>query len=405
MAEPLVIVGKGMAATRLVEELSARGLGRHAIAVVGEEKRRAYNRVLLSSVLAGEMAADDVELKPAAWWRDRGVTTLYGQAVTAIDRAARTIRLADGRALPYGKLVLAAGSRPIRLPIPGADLPGVVTFRDHADVVAMEDAARTGARAVVVGGGLLGIEAAYGLARRGAKVTLVHIMDRLMERQLDAAAGALLADAIRSKGIDVVLEASSAAITGETKATGLALADGRVLPADLVVLAAGIRPNADLARAAGLACNRGIVVDDGLATDDPAIFAIGECAEHRGTVYGLVEPAYTQARVLAARLCGDTGAAYAGSLLATNLKVSGVNVFSAGDFLGGEGTETLVLRDAAGAYRKLVLKDGALVGAVLFGDTRDALWFQSLIAGGESVEAIRDTLIFGQAAADLPRAA
>jgi nitrite reductase (NADH) large subunit len=401
VSEQLVIVGKGMAATRLVEELTRRALGRHAIAVVGAEPHRAYNRVLLSSLLAGEIARNELELKPAAWWRERGVTTLYGQPVAHIDRAAKTISLADGTALPYGKLVLATGSQPIRLPVAGNDKPGVITFRDHRDVDAMTFAARRGARAVVIGGGLLGIEAAYGLARAGAHVTLVHLMDRLMERQLDEPAAAYLQRDVERLGIEVLLEAETRVIHGDAKAEAVELADGRVLPADMVVMAAGIRPNGELARATGLAVNRGIVVDDGLATSDADIHAIGECAEHRGVVYGLVEPAYEQARVLAGRLAGDDTAAYDGSVVATNLKVSGVNVFSAGAFMGGEGMETLVLRDdASPAYRKLVVKDDILTGAVLYGDTSDALWFLDLIKSGRSIERQRGTLLFGRAFAE-----
>jgi nitrite reductase (NADH) large subunit len=398
VSEPLVIVGKGMAATRLVEELGKRALGRYAIAVVGAEPRPAYNRVLLSSLLAGDIAAHELELKSLDWWRGRGVTTLYGTPVSAIDRARARVTLADGTSLAYAKLVLATGSQPIRLPLPGADLAGVMTFRDHADVDGMKAAARRGARAVVIGGGLLGIEAAYGLARAGARVGLVHLMDRLMDRQLDAHAAQLLKQAIEARGIEVILAAETKTIGGSERAETVELTDGRVLPADLVVVAAGIRPNIDLARGAGLSANRGIIVDDGLATSDAAVAAIGECAEHRGVAYGLVEPAYEQARVLAARLAGDAGAHYAGSVVATNLKVSGVNVFSAGEFMRTGGTETVTLHDAATpAYRKLVLADDRLIGAVLYGETGDALWFLDLIKRRVAIGALRDTVLFGRA--------
>ncbi|OYW97179.1 MAG: assimilatory nitrite reductase large subunit, partial [Bosea sp. 32-68-6] len=298
MAEPLIIVGKGMAATRLVEELGQRALGRHAIAVIGAEGRLAYNRVLLSPLLAGEIAEREIELKPAAWWQARGVSTLYGRAVASIDRAARTVTLEDGLTLPYGKLVLATGSTPVKPPLPGSDLPGVVTFRDTVDVGRMRADAARGARIVVIGGGLLGLEAAYGLSKAGGQVMLLHLVDRLMERQLDAEGAALLAEAITARGIAVRLGAASTGFVGTDKVEGVALQDGTVVPADLVVVAIGVRPNADLARAAGLAVNRGVLVDDGLTTDDDSIFAIGECAEHRGSVYGLVEPAHEQARVL-----------------------------------------------------------------------------------------------------------
>jgi nitrite reductase (NADH) large subunit len=400
MSEPLVIIGNGMATMRLVEELSQRALGRYAIAVIGEEPRLAYNRVLLSSVLAGEVSRADVELKSAQWWRAHGVTLLYGQRATAIDADMRRVKLASGATLPFQKLVLATGSKPIRLNVPGMDMAGVVTLRDLADVAAIEKAVETHRKAVVIGGGLLGLEAAYGLAKAGLQVTVVHLMDRLMERQLDARASALLQKAVEAKGIAVVLNAETAAIKGHHRTEMVALKDGREIAADLVVVAAGIRANADLASGAGLEVGRGIVVDDRMQTGKASIFAIGECAEHRGICYGLVEPAYEQARMLASHLSGEA-AAYEGSVLATNLKVSGVNVFSAGDFVGAPGTEQIVLTDPGlGSYKKLVIADGRLVGAVLFGDTGDGLWYLELIRGGACVTAMRDDLMFGRALAE-----
>jgi nitrite reductase (NADH) large subunit len=396
MSEPLVIVGNGMAAARLCEELSARALGRYAVAVIGEEPRLAYNRVLLSSVLAGEVRASDISLKPASWWSDRGVTLCYGSGVTAADIAGRTVTLADGKALPFAKLVFATGSRPMSLPIGGCDLPGVHTFRDMGDVASISRAAGPGARVVVIGGGLLGIEAAYGLAKAGAAVTLVHLMDRLMERQLDPRAAALLKRAVEAKGIRVLLEVATARLVGRGCVEGVELKDGRVLPADAVVVAVGIKPNAEIAALAGIAVNRGIVVDDHLATSTSDVFAIGECAEHRGICYGLVEPANEQARALAERLAGRD-ARYLGSVNATNLKVSGVHVFSAGDFLGAPGTESIVLSDQGlGTYRKLVIAGGCLVGAVLYGDTADSLWYLDLIRSGTAIESFREDLIFGR---------
>lgn len=396
MAEPLIIVGNGMAATRLAEELSQRALGRYSVAVIGDEPRLAYNRVLLSPLLAGEIGEREIELKPAAWWRGRGISTFYGRSVAAIDRTTRTVALRDGPTLPYGKLVLATGSTPLRPPFPGGDLAGVVTFRDTADVEAMRIPAQRGARIVVIGGGLLGLEAAYGLARAGGTVTLLHLVDRLMERQLDREGARLLAGAMAARGVDVRLNAETKGFVGRDRVEAVALADGTAIPADLVVIAIGVRPNTGLARDAGLAVGRGILVDDGLATEDPAIFAIGECAEHRGQAYGLVEPAYEQARVLAARLAGQD-AAYRGSLLATNLKVSGVGVFSAGEFEAGDGAETVVLRDpAAGLYRKFVLRDGRLAGCVLVGDTQGALFYLGLIRSGQDISAIRADLPFGE---------
>ena len=400
MSEPLVVVGNGMAAARLCDELVHRALGRYAIAVIGAEPQLAYNRILLSSVLAGDVPASETLLKPASWWRDRGVTLRYGAAATVVDTAARTVTLDDGKMLGFAKLVFATGSRAIRLPVEGSDLRGVLTFRDLADVESISGATRPGTRVVVVGGGLLGIEAAYGLAKAGAKVTLVHLMDRLMERQLDVRAASLLKRAVEAKGVEVLLEVATSRFVGDGHVEAVEFKDGRTFAADMVVVAVGIKPNAELANAAGLAVNRGIVVDDHLSSNTADIFAIGECAEHRGVCYGLVEPAYEQARVLAERLAGRN-AKYDGSVNATNLKVSGVHVFSAGDFLGAAGTQPIVFADPGlGTYKKLVVADGRLVGAVLFGDTGDALWYLDLIRTGASIESFREDLVFGRVLAE-----
>jgi nitrite reductase (NADH) large subunit len=400
MSEPLVVIGNGMASMRLVEDLARRALGRYAIAVVGEEPRLAYNRVLLSSVLAQEISRSEIELKPARWWRDHGITLLYGHRAVSVDPLIRRVRLAGGATLPFVKLVLATGSRPIRLSVPGMDLPGVLTFRDLGDVGAIEAAAASRSKAVVIGGGLLGLEAAYGLVRSGVEVSVVHLLDRLMERQLDGCAADMLKRAVEVKGIAVHLGAETVKIAGRQRVQAVILKDGRQIEADLVVIAAGTRPNADLARTADLAIDRGIIVDDRLQTSASGIYAIGECAEHHGVCYGLVEPAYEQASILAAHLAGDE-ARYRGSVLATNLKVSGVNVFSAGDFLGAPGTEAIVFSDAGLAtYKKLVIAHGRLVGAVLFGDTADGAWYLDLIRSSQPVEALRDDLMFGRALAE-----
>jgi nitrite reductase [NAD(P)H] large subunit len=404
MSEPLVIVGNGMAAARLVDELAKTSLGRYAIAVIGAEPRLAYNRVLLSSVLAGEIASHDIELKPAAWWRDRGVTLKYNSLVTEIDVGRRELKIAGDESIEFSRLVLATGSSPLRLNLPGVELAGVHTFRDSRDVDLLLALAKRKRPVVVVGGGLLGLEAAYGLAKAGTPVTLLHRMDRLMERQLDPPAADLLKTLVERKGVEVLLKADTARIYGSSRVEGVELADGRKIEADAVVFAAGIRPNTALAQEAGIAVHRGIMVDDVLQTSAPDIYALGECAEHRGVCYGLVEPAYEQARVLARHLAGRT-ASYPGSVVATNLKVSGVSVFSAGDFLGTDGSEAIMLSDIRrGTYKKLVIADGRLVGAVLVGDTADALWYLDLIRERKQIAAIRSDMMFGRSFA-LPKAA
>jgi nitrite reductase (NADH) large subunit len=397
--ERLVVIGNGMAGCRAVEEVLARDPHRYEIVVFGAEPRVNYNRIMLSPVLAGEKRFEDIVINDEAWYRDHAITLHAGRAVTGVDAQAKTVTAEGGLIAPYDKLLLATGSDPVRLPLPGAGLAGVVTFRDLDDVEKMVAAAeRPGAKAVVIGGGLLGLEAAYGLARRGMGATVVHLMNVLMERQLDEAAGYLLTEALRERGVETVLGANSEEILGEDgKVCGLKLKDGRVLPCDLLVMAVGIRPHTALARHAGLTVNRGVVVDDQMRTSDPAIFAIGECAEHRGVAYGLVAPIWDMCRTLADVLT-DSDAAYEGSLLSTRLKVSGVDVFSAGKFGGGEGCEDIVFRDAArGVYKRLVIEDGKVAGAVLFGDAADGGWYFDLMKAGSPVADIRETLIFGRA--------
>ncbi|MBP7705054.1 MAG: nitrite reductase large subunit NirB [Caulobacter sp.] len=395
----LVVVGNGMAGCRAIEEVLKRDPDRYEIAVFGTEPRVNYNRIMLSPVLAGEKTFEDIVINDEAWYRDNGIALHAGRSVTGIDLEGRKVRAEGGLEVGYDRLILATGSDPVRLPLPGADLKGVVTFRDLDDVEAMVEAsARPGARAVVIGGGLLGLEAAYGLARRGMGATVVHLMDVLMERQLDESAGFLLREALAERGVETVLGAQSEEIVGvDGKVAGLRLKDGALLPCDLLVMAVGIRPNGALGRAAGLQVNRGVVVDDAMRTSDPAVFAIGECAEHRGQCYGLVAPIWEMCRALAAELTDGAGA-YEGSVLSTRLKVSGVDVFSAGRFAGGDGCEDIVFRDAArGVYKRVVIEEGKVAGAVLFGDAVDGGWYFDLMRSGRDVAEIRETLIFGQA--------
>ena len=402
MKEKLVVVGNGMAGCRAVQEVLKRDPDRYEITIFGAEPRVNYDRIMLSPVLAGEKSFEDIVLNDEAWYRDNGIALHLGLAVEAIDLAQQVIRVAGGQAWPYDRLILATGSDPIRLPLPGSDLAGVVTFRDLDDVEAMTAAAaKPDSRAVVIGGGLLGIEAAYGLSKRGMDATVVHLMDVLMERQLDASAGFLLTEALASKGVATILEAQSEEIVGEDgRVAGLRLKDGRVLDCDLLVMAVGIRPNAALAKAAGLEVNRGVVVDDTLRTSDPAVYAIGECVEHRGQCYGLVAPIWEMCRTLGEALT-DGASAYEGSSLSTRLKVSGVDVFSAGKHLGGPGCEDIVFRDAGrGVYKRIVLEDNRVAGAVLFGDASDGGWYFDLMKSGENVGDFRETLVFGQAATE-----
>ena len=392
--EKLVVIGAGMAATRFVEELTKRAPDRYDILVIGDEPRFAYNRVLLSSVLAGELSVDDIELRPRQWWRAAGVEVMSDCKVIKINAAARRLVLDRGESVDYSKLVLATGSRAVRLPIAGADLEGVHVFRDVQDVEALTRLGED-TRALVIGGGLLGLEAAHGLARRGVDVTLAHVMDRLMERQLDAAGADILRRLVEEKGVRVLLNANATRIGGSGRVENVEFADGRTIPVDVVIFAVGIQPNADLARQAGLDVGRGVKVDDGLETSEAGVFAIGECAEHRGVCYGLVEPAYEQGRVLATRLAGQD-ASYGGSVISTNLKVSGVRVFSAGDYLGDADARRILCKDPRmGTYRKLVLRDDGLVGAILIGDVTGAADLLDLIRSGADISSQRDELMFG----------
>lgn len=396
----LVIIGAGMASTRLVRELTTLAPGHYAITVIGDEPHAAYNRVLLSSVLAGETGANDITLEPDEWWTERNITRVHGSGVISIDASNRSLSLTDGRRVPYDKLVIATGSEAVRLPLPGVNLPGVLTFRTLGDVDQLLARASTGCRAVVIGGGLLGLEAAYGMSKAGANVAVVHVMDRLMERQLDKVAASMLLEELSGRGIAVHLESQSTSIIGQDRAEGLVLSSGLVLAADLIVMAVGIRPAVRLAMDAGLAVKRGVQVDDHLATSDPNIFSIGECAEHRGHCYGLVEPAYEQAKILAQCLIGQK-ARYEGSLIATNLKVSGVHLFSAGNHMGGAGTEPIILRDRGlHIYKKLVLRrtdhGTILEGCVLYGNTVDGLWYLDMMRHRTPVDRFRHDLVFGR---------
>jgi nitrite reductase (NADH) large subunit len=401
--EHLVVVGNGMAGMRTVEELlKLEGGQRFRITVFGAEPHVNYNRIMLSSVLAGDKELDDIVINSREWYEQNNITLITGDAVTRIERGDKTVTAASGLTMHYDRLLIATGSRPLAPPIPGLGLPGVCAFRDIADVDKMLAAARTHKRAVVIGGGLLGLEAAWGLKQRGMSVALVHLMPTLMERQLDAAAGQMLQRDLDRRGIAFFTDGQTEEITGTDHAEGVQLADGRFVPADLVVLAIGIRPNIDLARAAQLEVNRGIVVTDDMRTSDPDIFAVGECVEHRGNVFGLVAPIWDQAKVCAARLAGDEEALFVSKALSTSLKITGVDVFSAGALMAAdESDDEITLRDdSRGLYKKIVLRDGKLVGAVLYGDVADGQWYLQLMRDKEDVSALRERLVFGRAFAE-----
>lgn len=393
----LVVIGNGMAGCRAVEELLARDPHRYRVTIFGAEPHVNYNRIMLSPVLAGEKTFEQIVINDADWYAQNAIELVSGDPVVAIDRAARTVTARSGRVTGYDRLLIATGSDPFIIPVPGKDLPGVIGFRDMKDVDHMLAAAERGGDAVVIGGGLLGLEAAHGLSLRGMKVTVLHIMPTLMERQLDEAAGWLLKSALEARGQTILTGADTAEIVGSDAVEGVRLKDGTLIPASLVVMAVGIRPSVALAREAGLAVGRGIQVDDHMVTSDPAILAVGECVEHDGNVYGLVAPLWDMCRALADGLT-DAHSGYRGSVTSTKLKVAGLDVFSAGDFSGGDGAEDIVLRDASrGIYKRVVVKDDRIVGAVLYGDTADGNWYFDLLKKGENVADIRDLLIFGQA--------
>jgi nitrite reductase (NADH) large subunit len=392
----LVVIGNGMAGMRTVEELLDLAPDAYEITVFGAEPHTNYNRILLSPVLAGEKSTSEIFLHTPEWYTEHGVTLHRGDPVVAIDRRRRTVRSQKGVEVGYDRLLIATGSTPIVLPIPGTDLPGVVTFRDLADVDAMLDAARRHTTAVVIGGGLLGLEAANALARRGMDVTVVHLFDVLMERQLDAVAAELLRSSLESRGLKFRMPAKTVAISGDGHVSGVRFEDGSEIAAELVVMATGVRPNIELATQAGLRCGRGILVDDTLQTFDPSIYAVGECVQHRNQTFGLVAPLWEQARVCAIHLAEVGVSRYRGTLPATQLKVAGIELYSAGEFAGGNGAEALVLQDhRKGIYKRLVIQDNRLRGAVLYGDAKDGSWYFELMSAGRDIGGMRDRLLFG----------
>lgn len=397
--QKLVMVGNGMAGVRTLEELLKISPGQYDITVFGAEPHPNYNRILLSPVLAGEMTIQDIILNDHAWYADNGIKLHLGKTVSTIDRVKRLVIAEDGTAEPYDRLLLATGSNPFMLPVPGNELPGVISYRDIKDTDDMIAAAKLYKHAVVIGGGLLGLEAANGLKLRGMDVTVVHLAGWLLERQLDETAGKMLQKSLEDRGLKFMLEKQTEMlVAGESgRVAAIRFKDGVQIPAELVVMAVGIRPNTALAESAGIYCNRGIVVNDTLQTYDPKVYAVGECVAHRGVAYGLVAPLFEQGKVAANHLANYGIGRYTGSVTSTKLKVTGIDLFSAGNFTGGPGTEEIILNDAAGGvYKKLVIKDNKLVGGVLYGDTADGPWYFQLLRDGKDINEIRDHLLFGQ---------
>ena len=393
----LAVVGNGMAAGKLLQELLTAAPGHYDITVFSEERYGNYNRILLSPVLAGEKTLAEIMINDLDWYQQHGIRLLTETRIVAIDRERKQLGDQHGKRYDYDALVIATGSTPFMLPLPGVDLPGVIGFRDINDVQTMIEASGAEKHAVVIGGGLLGLEAANGLLKRGMRVTVLHNMPFLMNRQLDESAAKLLQRALEQRQLDIRCDAQTTAIIGDGKVQGVRLADGLELRADLVVMAVGIRPNTTLAKANGIACGRGILVDAELRTSEPEVFALGECVEFDGEVFGLVAPLYEQARTLAKVLAGET-ARYHLQSTATKLKVTGIDLYSAGEFELGEGKHEIVMQDPAiGIYKKLVLQENRLIGAVLYGDTRDGPWYAQLMKNGTDVSAWREMLVFGQA--------
>jgi nitrite reductase (NADH) large subunit len=398
----LVVVGNGMAGMRTVEELLKLAPDLYDITVFGAEPYGNYNRILLSPVLAGEKSVDDIILNTRDWYAENGIRLHAGDPVVSIDRRRRIVRSQSGIEEGYDRLLIATGSKPFLIPVPGHELPGVIAFRDIQDVETMLDAARSHRHAVVIGGGLLGLEAANGLMRQGMSVTVVHVMDSLMERQLDRSASVLLQQALERKGMRFLLKANTAEIVGPDRVTAVRFDDGSEIPADLVVMTAGVRPNIELAKQAGLHCERAIVVDDTLQTYDPRVYAVGECVQHRTATFGLVAPIWDQARVCGAHLAGAGHRRYVQRATATKLKVTGVDLYSAGDFIGGPDSEDVVLRDPRrGVYKRLVIEDNRVVGAVLYGDVKEGAWYFELIQNRTDISSLRSQLLFGKALCEM----
>ncbi|MDP3007905.1 MAG: FAD-dependent oxidoreductase [Methylococcales bacterium] len=403
--QKLVVIGNGMAGMRTIEELLSAAPDNYEITVFGAEPYGNYNRIMLSAVLAGDKTLEDIVINSRQWYIDNHITLHAGasKAVISIERGIQKVISKDGTTADYDRLLIATGSKAVVPDVVGNDLDGVISFRDIVDVNKMLDYSRSHKKAVVLGGGLLGLEAANGLVLRGMDVTVIHNHAVLLNRQLDKPAGQLLQAELEQKGIKFKMAAKLNGLLGDehNHIKSVHFADGTELDCDLFIMAIGVRPNITLAQQAGLYCERGIVVDDTLQTYDPSIYAVGECIQHRGDTFGLVAPLFEQAKVCANHLSAHGVAEYITLPAATKLKVTGIHLFSIGDFQGNEHSENLVFSDtASGIYKKLVLKNDKLIGAVLYGDTVDGAWYQELLEQQTPLAALRDGLIFGKTYAE-----
>jgi len=398
MKERLIVIGNGMAGMRTVEEILKLDTDAYDITVFGSEPYGNYNRIMLSPVLAGDKTIDDIMINDEQWYVDNNITLHKGKTIVDIDRKGRKVIVDDGSEYEYDRLLMATGSNPFIIPLPGHDLEGVIAFRDIHDVDTMIDASKNYKHAVVIGGGLLGLEAANGLMQQGMKVTVLHLVDTLMERQMDSVAGKMLRKSLEERGMEILMPASTKEIAGDGRVEKVILEDGREIDTDLVVMAVGIRPNIELASKVGIHCERGVVVNDTMQTFDPRVYAVGECVQHRGETYGLVAPLFEMAKVCANHLVRHGIGLYEGSVTSTKLKVTGIDLFSAGDFTGDENTEELVFQDASrGVYRKLVIDDNKVKGAVMYGDTVDGSWYFDLMRDETDITDFREKILFGQA--------
>lgn len=402
MKQRLVVIGNGMAGMKTVEELLAAAPGKYQITVFGAEPYGNYNRIMLSSVLSGEKTIEDIVINDRRWYADNDIClhTGAGKAVIRIERGSQTVYTRDGTVAEYDRLLIATGSKPVVPPIPGSDLEGVISFRDIVDVNTMLSYSQSHNKAVVLGGGLLGLEAANGLALRGMDVTVIHNNEVLLNRQMDKQAGTMLRTELEQRGLKFKMAATTESLISDAEGhvSAVQFEDGSQLPCDLFVMAIGVKPNMALAQEAGLYCERGIVVNDVLQSYDPCIYAVGECIQHRGMTFGLVAPLFEQAKVCANYLSGQGTAEYITLPTATKLKVTGINLFSVGDFLGDEQSECIYFTDTAlGIYKKLVIKDNKVTGAVLYGDTADSSWYQELLEKQDDIAGIRANIMFGRA--------